>query len=162
MKMALGTRLASTAVLAIGLSGCGGGGDSASTNAGASGASPQSTILASTGSAAANPASVASAVVKLHPVLQRHINLFCTVRSQQTGLVYNEMGLKRTFFTNVRTAAFGRTQTFRRIKLRLVICPTNGGLMDNFALASSPPTNPEPMLSGYRISKKLIGYKMAV
>ncbi|SMP72330.1 hypothetical protein SAMN06295970_1181, partial [Noviherbaspirillum suwonense] len=26
-----------------------------------------------------------------NPVLQKNINFFCTLRSQQTGLVYNEM-----------------------------------------------------------------------
>ena len=61
IKIAFGAQLASAAALAISLSGCGGGGDSVGTNAGASEASSQTKMLASTGSVITN----ASAIVKL-------------------------------------------------------------------------------------------------
>ena len=64
MTMALGLRLASAAVLAIGFAGCGGGGDSAGTDAGALGASAKT--LAATSSPTADGGSVASTIVKLH------------------------------------------------------------------------------------------------
>lgn len=58
MTMPLGQRLASAAVLAIGLAGCGGGGDSARTDVSAVGASAQAKALAATSSPTADTARI--------------------------------------------------------------------------------------------------------